>query len=132
MNRYLLDTVVFLWNFFEPERLSRRARLLFDDPKDTVFLSAASVWEISIKSASGKLDLPETARTYISRRAAPAGLLPLSITFEHAMRAGELPRHHGDPFDRILIAQAQTENMVLVSADHLISKYSVETLWAGK
>jgi PIN domain nuclease of toxin-antitoxin system len=132
MTRYLLDTTVFLWNFVEPEKLSRAARTLFDDPKDAVYLSAASVWEISIKSSSGKLDLPENARTYVAKRAAPAGLVALSITHEHAMRAGELPRHHGDPFDRMLISQAQTENMVLVTADRSITKYSVQTLWAAK
>jgi PIN domain nuclease of toxin-antitoxin system len=115
-----------------PEKLSRAARLLFDEPNDNVFLSAATVWEISIKSASGKLDLPESARTYVARRSAPAGLSPLSITHEHAVLAGELPRHHMDPFDRMLIAQAQTENMVLVTADRRISQYSVQTLWAGK
>jgi PIN domain nuclease of toxin-antitoxin system len=103
---------------------------LFDNPNDAVFLSAASAWEITIKFASGKLRLPEPPRVYVSKRTAPAGLLGLEITHEHGFRAGELPKYHSDPFDRMLIAQAQAEGMVLVTADRMISKYSVETLWA--
>jgi PIN domain nuclease of toxin-antitoxin system len=131
MTRYLLDTPVFLWNFAEPEILGNAVRRLFDNPADGVFLSAASAWEISIKFASGKLRLPEPPRVYVSKRTAPAGLLPLHITSEHALRAGDLPKHHSDPFDRMLIAQAQSEGLILVTPDRLIAKYSVETLWAG-
>lgn len=121
-----------MWNFVEPEKLSPRARSLFDNPQGAVFLSVASVWEISIKFASGKLQLPEPPRGYLAARIAPAGLLPLPISQEHALRAGELPKHHSDPFDRMLVAQAVAERMVLVTADRVISKYQVETLWAGE
>lgn len=131
MTHYLLDTAVFLWNFVEPEKLSKTVRRLFEDPNDAVFLSAASAWEIGIKFSSGKLQLPEPPRVYLTRRTAPAGLVPLPITHEHGLRAGELPKYHSDPFDRMLIAQAQSEAMVLVTADRLIVKYSIETLWAG-
>jgi PIN domain nuclease of toxin-antitoxin system len=132
MTRYLLDTVVFLWNFAEPDRLNPEVRLLLQNPQAGVFLSSVTSWEMSIKAVSGKLQLPEAPRSYIAKRMTPAGLLSLAITHEHALRARELPRHHADPFDRMLVAQAQTEGMVLITADRQLLKYSVQTLWSGK
>jgi PIN domain nuclease of toxin-antitoxin system len=132
MTRYLLDTAVFLWYFVEPERLNNQVLRLFENLQNGVFLSSVTSWEIGIKFASGKLQLPETPRSYIAKRMTPAGLLPLAITHEHALAAGELPRLHADPFDRMLLAQAQTEGMVLITRDRQLLKYSVKTLWSGK
>jgi PIN domain nuclease of toxin-antitoxin system len=132
MTRYLLDTVVFLRNFAEPERLNDEVRVLLQNPEESVFVSSVTAWEMSIKAASGKLRLPEEPRTYLAQRMTPSGLLPLAISHEHALRAGELPKLHADPFDRMLVAQAQTEGMVLITADRQLLKYSVQTLWSGE
>jgi|SRR5450432_389161 PIN domain nuclease of toxin-antitoxin system len=132
MTPYLIDTSVFLWNFGETQRLGPRVRELLRRSVDPVFVSAATSWEIAIKTASGKLQLPESPRDFFRTRLALAGFRPLPITQEHALTAGELPRLHSDPFDRMLVAQAQTENMVLITSDRQLLKYSVPTLWSGK
>jgi PIN domain nuclease of toxin-antitoxin system len=132
MTRYLLDTAVFLWNFVDPHRLNKQVLHIFENPQNGVFVSSVTPWEIGIKFASGKLRLPEAPRPYIAKRMTPAGLLPLPITYEHALAAGELPRLHSDPFDRMLVAQAQTEGMILITGDRQLLKYSVQSLWSGK
>lgn len=129
--RYLLDTGIFLWSVGPDKRLNQQARTLLLDSKQELFLSAASAWEIAIKFAIGKLDLPEPPAKYVPSRVNLLGLRTLPITQAHALAVGELPRHHNDPFDRILIAQARSEQMVLMTADPLFSKYSVQTLWCG-
>src|SRR5437867_7849041 len=131
MTRYLLDTSVFLWNAGTPERLNRGVRDLLGKSADPIFVSAATSWEIAIKAGLGKLKLPESQREYMLKRLAAGGFLPLPITNEHAVTAGELPRHHADPFDRMLVAQAQTEKLLLVTADRQILKYSGKKLLAG-
>ncbi|HTZ96654.1 MAG TPA: type II toxin-antitoxin system VapC family toxin [Terriglobales bacterium] len=130
--RYLLDTNVWLWTVLEPERLSRRARAVFADLKHEVFLSAASAWEMAIKSASGKLRLPEAAATYVPRRTSEQGVRPLEISQHHALAVSLLPPHHRDPFDRLLIAQARLENMVLISSDRIFERYDVQLLDADQ
>jgi PIN domain nuclease of toxin-antitoxin system len=107
----------------EPERLasSQLQRLL---PQSKVFVSAATAWELSIKFASNKLDL----RVPVSRLTAAYGFSELLITFEHVETAAALPYHHRDPFDRLLVAQALVEGLVLVTADDQISKYGVPIL----
>ena len=132
MTRYLIDTAVLLWNAGLTERLGPRVREVLRTSADPVFVSSATSWEIAIKVASGKLRLPEPVREFLPRRVGGAGFLSLPITHEHALTAGELPPHHADPFDRMLIAQAQTEGMVLITADRRITQYAVKTLWAGK
>jgi PIN domain nuclease of toxin-antitoxin system len=127
--RYLLDTGVWLWSQTRPERLGRKAiELLSSLPKeDELFLSAASSWEISIKFHLGKLPLPEPPARYVLSRL--NGLKSLPITHGHALTAGELPLHHSDPFDRLLIAQARLEGMTLLTADTNFAKYDVAVLW---
>jgi PIN domain nuclease of toxin-antitoxin system len=132
MSSYLLDTAIFLWSLVNPDKLNRKAVALLEDTKQQLFLSPASSWEISIKWASGKLKLPEVPTTYVTKRLSSRGIRSLPITHIHALAAGELPRHHLDPFDRMLIAQAQSEDMVLLTADRVFRKYEVETLWCGK
>ncbi len=130
--RYLLDTGVWLWSLWEPERISRNARKVLADLSHEVFLSAVTSWEVAVKSAAGKLQLPEPPGTYVPRRMADQGLRPLPISYQHALGVFGLPDHHRDPFDRLLIAQANLEDMVLVTADRMIEKYPVRLLWAGR
>jgi PIN domain nuclease of toxin-antitoxin system len=130
--RYLLDTNVWLWSVLEPERLSRSGLEIFADLAQEMFLSAASAWEIAIKSASGKLRLPEPAATYVPRRTAEQGIRPLEISHHHALAVSQLPPHHRDPFDRLLIAQASLESMVLISSDPIFERYDVQLLRAAR
>ena len=130
--KYLLDTNVWLWSLFEPERMSRNARQLFADFSQEIFLSAATSWEVTIKVGTGKLTLPEQPATYVPRRMADQGLRPLPISHPHALAVFSLPDYRRDPFDRLLVAQARLESMVLVTADRVIEKYQVDILWAGR
>jgi PIN domain nuclease of toxin-antitoxin system len=102
------------------------------DLSHAVSLSAVTSWEIAIKSAAGKLKLPESPTSYVPRRMADQGLRPLPVSHPHALAVFTLPLHHRDPFDRLLIAQARLEDMILVTADRIIEKYPVEILWAGR
>ena len=129
--RYLLDTVIFLWSVGAQEKLNKKARELLVNPGSEIHLSAASSWEISLKIAIGKLKLPEPASRFVPHQLQLWGIQPLLITHSHALAAGELPPHHRDPFDRMLIAQARVERLVILTADKLFSKYDVETLWCG-
>jgi len=130
--KYLLDTNVWLWSVLEPERMSRRAQEIFGDLRQEVFLSAASAWEIAIKSASGKLRLPEPAAIYVPRRTSEQGVRPLEVSQRHALAVSLLPPHHRDPFDRLLIAQARLEDMTLMSSDRIFERYDVQLLDAGQ
>ena len=129
--KILVDTACWLWSLAEPERLNRRARDLVTDPGQTLFLSAASSWEIAIKAALGKLRLPESPEKYVPRRMAGFNIIGLPVEHAHALRVFALPHHHRDPFDRILIAQAQIENMTILTADSSFAKYDVKTIWAA-
>jgi len=132
MKGYLLDTAIFLWSVGSTERLNQQALALVEDATTELFLSAASSWEISIKSALGKLKLPEAASTYVPKRLTSQGIRSLPISHIHALAAGELPPHHRDPFDRMLVAQAMNEEMVLLTADPSFKKYGIEILWCAK
>lgn len=124
-NRLLLDTHVFLWWRGEPSRLSHEARTRIAGA-DIVFVSAASAWEAGIKVALGRLTLPDTLEAGVSA----SGFEKLLITFAHAERAAALPPHHRDPFDRMLVAQAQAEVLTLVTRDRLLEPYGGDILWA--
>jgi PIN domain nuclease of toxin-antitoxin system len=130
--KYLLDTGVWLWSVLEPERISEKARKVFADLGQEVFLSAASSWEVAIKSAAGKLSLPEPPATYVPRRMVDQGLRPLAVSHQHALAVFALPPHHRDPFDRLLIAQANLEDLILITADRVFQLYRVQLLWAGR
>ena len=130
--RYLLDTGIFLWSLNEPEKLNDKAQHILGNGREEIYLSAASTWEIVIKSALGKLRLPDPPDRYIPSRMTMLGLRSLHITHPHALGVSGLPHHHQDPFDRILISQALSEDMILMTSDHLFSRYSVQTLWCGK
>jgi PIN domain nuclease of toxin-antitoxin system len=127
--KLLLDTQCFLWWFAQPERLSETAIAHMTNEANELWLSVASIWEIGIKAALGKLPLPEPIDRYVPSRMAQLGAKSLDIRATHAMRAAALPLHHRDPFDRMLVAQAQVDDMTLVSADEMLQQYDVEILF---
>ncbi len=127
--KLLLDTHTFLWWNMGDLQLSARARELIADGQNEVFLSAASAWEIAIKTARGKLILPEPPAQYISSRMNLYRFRPLPVQISHAAHIYELPPHHNDPFDRLLIAQSQLESMPLITKDEEIQRYELETIW---
>jgi PIN domain nuclease of toxin-antitoxin system len=125
---YLLDTQVFLWMQASPERLGETARQIIDDAGNQLLLSAASSWEIAIKHAIGKLHLPEPPEDYVPRRMTSSALTPLPVQHSHALRVSTMDSHHRDPFDRLLVAQAQLEGVALISADAIFRRYDVELI----
>ncbi|MEH2413950.1 type II toxin-antitoxin system VapC family toxin [Nostoc sp.] len=102
------------------------------DETNELWLSVASIWEMGIKVAIAKLPLADPLDSYISSRMTVLAMRSLEITASHALQAAALPLHHRDPFDRMLIAQAQIEEMTLVSADSMFNKYDISLLWAAK
>lgn len=129
MRRILLDTHIWLWGILSPEKLGDEGRALIEDAENELFLSAASSWEISIKYKLGRIPLPEPPEAFILPRLIRDDIKPLSVEHHHACRVSVLPTLHRDPFDRILIAQAQTENLVLITADFRIQGYDVEMVY---
>jgi PIN domain nuclease of toxin-antitoxin system len=128
--RFLIDTHCWLWLQASPERFSPEILSLLEIPDNALLLSAASSWEIAIKYALGKLPLPEPPGRYVPRRMTASGTRGLAVEHAHALRIGELPPHHRDPFDRLLIAQAQIEKLVLVTVDRQFERYDVELRFA--
>ena len=126
--RYLLDTHVFIWLVSMTGRLRPPAQALISDPANTLYVSAATAWEMSIKYGKGKLTLPVPPELYIPSRMALHSLSPLAIEHRHATAVAHLPHHHGDPFDRLLIAQAIIEDIPLITADTSLDRYPVRTI----
>ena len=126
----LLDTHAFLWAASDPASLAVPARAAIEDPGNEVFVSAAVAWEIAIKYALGKLSLPADPATYFPARVASLGFATLAIAPEHALAVGALPNHHNDPFDRIMIAQAQIEGLTFVTSDKNALQYPVHAIAA--
>jgi len=124
--KLLLDTHVVLWSLGDPAQLSDEARTRIADPANAVGVSAASAWEIAIKSGTGKLKF----NAGLVEALAQADFISLPITIEHALAAGNLPPHHRDPFDRMLIAQAMLDGWTLVTRDSLMPAYGVPLLLA--
>ena len=129
--RILLDTHAWLWTVSAPERLSSHARSLVEGREHDVYLSAASAWEIAIKYSQGKLRLPDPPLKYVPSRLEQFGFVTLSIDQAHALHASALPLHHHDPFDRILIAQAQLEHLPILTSDPVFAAYDVRTIAAS-
>jgi len=129
--KYLLDTNVFLWSNGAPEKLNRRATTVLSRSSE-VYLSAASSWEIAIKFALRALRLPSPPSQFIPDALRMLSIRSLEISHFHSIAAGSLPPHHRDPFDRMLIAQACSEEMVLLTADEVFAKYDVETMFCAK
>lgn len=122
--RLLLDTHALLWCFDDSPRLGAVARAHITDGANAVFVSAASAWEIEIKRALGKLEAPADVMAAIES----SHFEPLPIELSHAVSAGRLERHHADPFDRMLIAQAMTEQLAIVTKDGAFANYNVALL----
>ncbi len=120
--RVLLDTQIALWALTDSPRLSTRARSMILDPKNDIYFSAASIWEISIKSRLARHEMPVSgeAAAELCRR---AGYIELHVTSAHAAATETLPPHHADPFDRILVAQAKSEPMHLLTHDRVLPQY---------
>lgn len=130
MRRVLIDTHVWLWMLAAPERLGADTARVLEEASNTIMLSAVSSWEISIKHQLGKLTLPEPPLHYVPSRMRSSGVTPLAVQHGHALATSELPRHHGDPFDRLLIAQATHEGVALLTADRAFEPYDIDVLWA--
>jgi len=130
--RFLVDTSVLLWSTAEEHKLNPRAKELLSSHSSELFLSAASAWEIAIKYALGILKLHASPELYIPEVLSAMDIHALGISLVHAIDAGKLPQHHRDPFDRMLVAQANTEQMVLLTADRIFEKYRVEQVFCGK
>jgi PIN domain nuclease of toxin-antitoxin system len=119
---YLLDTHVLLWWFSRSSRLKESVRAMIADPQTPIFVSAASFWEAAIKRARGRLAFESAA---LIGAVVASGIGQLPITTEHALAAGDLPRHHEDPFDRMLVAQAIAESLTIISNDARLRLYAV-------
>ncbi len=125
--RLLLDTHLLLWAAGEPRRLSRKARTAIADPANTLFFSAASLWEVAIKSSLGRADFQVDA-VRLLRGLAENGYEELPVTGRHAAEVTHLPGLHSDPFDRMLVAQARAEGLLLLTADDQVAQYRTPVL----
>lgn len=130
--KYLVDTSVLIHSLISRPKLNDRALGLLADDSSELYLSAVSSWEITIKVGTGKLALPERPSQIVTRAMREMFLQPLDISHLHALAVEDLPNHHRDPFDRMLIAQAQTEGLVLLTADRVFQKYKVEQIFCGE
>lgn len=127
--KFLIDTHIFVWIFLEPERFSKKARQFLEDTdSNQLFVSDASAWEASIKFGLGKIRLPERPEVFFADRVRQAEYKHLRIDLRHVTRVHFLPNIHRDPFDRLLISQANAEDMTIISNDRVFSKYEVEKL----
>lgn len=126
--RILLDSNALLWWLQQSARLSSDGYAAIADPDNHIAVSAASAWEIEIKRSAGKLRAPLDLREQIDAE----GFEPLFVTIQHAVAAGRLPQHHGDPFDRMLVAQAQIEGLTLLTSDPTFGRYGVPVLDAWR
>ena len=128
---YLLDTHVWLWLLGEPDRIRPDLLAELRDGRTRLLLSAASSWEIAIKWAIGRLPLPDAPATYVPVRMQRSGVEGLPVEHTHALRVATLPNLHRDPFDRLLIAQAQVEGLTIVTVDAAFDGYDVPVVRAG-
>ena len=126
--RLLLDSHTLLWSFWNSPRLGTRSRDAIRDPDNEALVSVASIWELAMKRVSGRLDAPSDLLNACHEQ----GFALLSIEPLHAEQAANLPMHHRDPFDRMLVAQAQAEGLVIVTADAQMRRYGVRTMAADE
>lgn len=125
----LLDTHVFLWWITDDQRLSSRVREIIADGTNEILFSAASGWEIAIKTRLGRLQLPDDPKIFIPEQLELNAIEVLPVQIGHALHVYQLPSHHRDPFDHLLIAQARLEKLPILTADPQISRYPVEIIW---
>ena len=129
--RVLSDTCVFLWMRMAPERLASEVREILVDETNDVLFSAVSSFEIAVKYAIGRLDLPDPPSVYVPERIASSGLTAIPIEHSHSLRVASLPMHHRDPFDRLLIAQAAEMKVPIVTDDRSFRPYEVDVIVAA-
>jgi PIN domain nuclease of toxin-antitoxin system len=127
--RLLLDTCTFLWIVAGAADLSPRARDMFADPDNEVYLSVVSAWEIALKHAAGRLPLPESPGQFVPAERRRHGIDTLELDEETALHLARLPPLHGDPFDRMLVCQAIVHGLVILGPDSLIAQYPIRTAW---
>ena len=130
--KYLLDTAVWLWSLKSPELIGEQGREILADGQEEIYLSAITSWEISIKMRLGRLNFDAPPPQHVPRFMAKQNLRSLSVTHSHAAKVYDLPIYHSDPFDRMLIAQALVEDMVILTSDRSFRKYPAELLWCGR
>jgi PIN domain nuclease of toxin-antitoxin system len=130
--KYLLDTGVWLWSLNAPELIADEGRRVLENGQEEIYLSAVVTWEISIKMRLGKLRFAGPPADHVARFMAKQSLRSLSVTHSHAAKVYELPTPHNDPFDRMLVAQALVEDMVILTSDRSFREYPTELLWCGK
>ena len=127
--KVLLDTYTFLWWITDDNRLSSSASEIITNGDNELFLSAATGWEIAIKAQLGRIKLPKEPYPFIADQLRLNGIQSLPIHMSHALHVYSLPNHHRDPFDRMIIAQAQLENLSILTMDPQIAKYKVKVVW---
>ena len=127
--KLLLDSNVLLWSLQDRSQLTRRVRTLLEDEGNDLFVSTASLWELSLKIASGKLPVPGSSIQSVIDQLRRLSITILPITTTHILRTESLPFHHRDPFDRLLIAQALEDRLTLLTSDRQIARYAVPIIW---
>ncbi|UFP93036.1 type II toxin-antitoxin system VapC family toxin [Gloeobacter morelensis] len=127
--KYLLDTCAFLWVVNGDSQLPEKCKTIFEDGDNDFYLSIVSIWEISIKTSIGKLELPKSPEIWIPEQIKENEIEVLTISVEHATRIFQLEHHHRDPFDRMIVCQSIVENMPILTPDLAIAEYNVETVW---
>jgi len=126
---YLLDTHAFLWFVLDDQRISKEAKSVIEDSQNKIYFSAASAWEIAIKTKLARLKIIGDFESFIIDQLSTNSFVPLSITISHSLYTVRLPQIHKDPFDRIIIAQSKLEDLPLISKDKTIRKYKVTLVW---
>ena len=124
-----MDTHVFLWWVTDAPGLSSRAREEIANPGNNILLSAASGWEIAIKSNVGRLEMPTEPQVFVPEQLHRNNFRVLPVSLHHSLAVHGLPSHHSDPFDRLLIAQAKSEEIPFISGDDRMAMYDVEIIW---
>jgi PIN domain nuclease of toxin-antitoxin system len=125
----LLDTHVLLWWLIDDARLPKKIRNIIADADNELYFSAAGCWEIAIKAQLGKISLPGRPDRFLSDQLAANGIKSLPVQSSHALHVFNLPAHHRDPFDRMIVSQSQLEDMPIITSDALISLYEVKRIW---
>ncbi len=126
---FLLDTHAFIWLWEDVAKVPPRVLAACENPDNQLYLSIASVWEMQIKVAVGKLSFQQPLPDIIEQQKSENGVSILPVSLAHVWQLGTLPAHHNDPFDRMLVAQAAADKLALVTADRHIARYSVELFW---
>jgi len=127
--KYLLDTMVWLWSVGPSRTIGAAGLEIIASSEQDIYLSAASSWEIAIKTRLGKFQLPEPPGQYVRKRLVEQGIRSLPINLNHSLLVYDLPSHHADPFDRMLICQSMTHDLAIVTPDPYIARYPIRVLW---